>query len=265
MTLQITPVPAFDDNYIWMLATIEDMRVAVVDPGDAAPVLAILKKTGQELCDILVTHHHPDHTGGIGELLKAFPHARVLGPHSDKIVTLTQRVSDNENIEVLGYTFKVMAVPGHTLDHIAYFLSRSTNAEQPVVFCGDTLFSAGCGRLREGTPQMLYQSLQKLASLPPETLVYCTHEYTLSNLRFALHVEPDNINCTERQKQCTVLRNNQKATLPSTIALELRTNPFLRCRSEGLSAMIRSQFGLNCASELDIFTHLRRWKDEFQS
>jgi hydroxyacylglutathione hydrolase len=263
MTLQVTAIAAFEDNYIWIFGHEGGTDVAVVDPGDAAPVLAALTLSGRKISDILITHHHPDHTGGIRDLLAVYPEARVLGPHNDRIPALTQLVSDNEEVSILGCRFNVMAVPGHTLDHVAYFSNDKNNGVQPVVFCGDTLFSSGCGRLREGTPAQLLESLQRLAALPSETLVYCTHEYTLSNLRFALHIEPDNIDYQERMAECTRLRSEGKPTLPSTIARELRTNPFLRCRSESLSAIIQTQFGLFPASELDVFTHLRRWKDIF--
>jgi len=264
MSLKITPLPAFEDNYIWMLERDASSDVAVVDPGDACPVLEVLHQQDKTLTDILVTHHHPDHTGGIRELLKVFPHARVFGPLSDRIPSVTEHVFDNDRIEVLGCIFHVLAVPGHTLDHMAYFAQDSTLSPQPIVFCGDTLFSAGCGRLREGTAEQLLNALQRLAALPAETLVCCTHEYTLSNLRFALHLEPDNISCQERMKHCETLRATGKPTLPSTIAVELRTNPFLRCRNEGLAAIIETQFGRVLATELEVFASMRRWKDEFR-
>lgn len=263
MTLQVTAIEAFEDNYIWIFEFEGCADVAVVDPGDAAPVLAALSLSGKNISDILITHHHPDHTGGIRELLSVFPAARVTGPYNDSIPALTQSVADNQEVSILGCSFKVLAVPGHTLDHIAYFTNDINKTLQPIVFCGDTLFSSGCGRLREGTPAQLLQSLQRLASLPPETLVYCTHEYTLSNLRFALHVEPDNIDYQNRLAECISLRSEGNPTLPSTIAREMRTNPFLRCRSESLTAIIQTQFGLFPATELDVFTQLRRWKDSF--
>lgn len=265
MTLQITAIAAFEDNYIWVIGREGRNDVAVVDPGDAAPVLAWLKESGKALSDILVTHHHPDHTGGIRGLLTAFPEALVIGPDNDSIPALTKRVQDNEKITILGCGFQVLAVPGHTLDHIAFFTDDVTNDSQPIVFCGDTLFSSGCGRLREGTYAQLLHSLKRLAALPERTRVYCTHEYTLSNLRFALHVEPDNIDYLERMRECTILRSEGNPTLPSTIGVELRTNPFLRCHSDSVSAIIQSQFGLLLASELDIFTQLRQWKDIFRA
>lgn len=260
----ITPLPAFEDNYIWMLEDAGRAELAVVDPGDAGPVLQALRQRGKTLSAILVTHHHPDHTGGIRELKARYPHARVIGPTSEKIPSVTHHVRDNDVVSILGVDFRVMGLPGHTLDHVAYFTSSLSNEMQPFVFCGDTLFSSGCGRLREGTPAQLLDSLHRLANLPLETLVYCTHEYTLSNLRFALHLEPDNIAYQERMAVCTALRNKGEVTLPSTIAQERRTNPFLRCRSEALVAIIETQFGRVLANELEAFTLLRRWKDEFK-
>lgn len=263
MSLQISAIPAFEDNYIWMLHGVGGPDTAIVDPGDAAVVMASLQSRDARLTDILITHHHPDHTGGILALREQYPEARVYGPRNDRIKGLTHHVTDNQLINVLGTQFRVLEVPGHTLDHVAYFTTDANFEAQPIVLCGDTLFSAGCGRLREGTPAQLLNSLHILAALPPVTLVYCTHEYTVSNLRFALHVEPDNIACRQRMAECLRMRQSGLPTLPSTIATELRTNPFLRCRSENLSAIIQTQFGPEHVSELDVFTQLRRWKDRY--
>lgn len=263
MSLQITAIAAFEDNYIWMLQQRDTPETVVVDPGDANVVLESLRACDARLTDILITHHHPDHTGGIPALREHFPAVRVYGPRNERIRGLTHHVANHQRISVLGTEFRVLEVPGHTLDHVAYFSNHYNIGIQPIVFSGDTLFSAGCGRLREGTPSQLMNSLHTLAALPPETLVYCTHEYTLSNLRFALHVEPDNIACQHRMAECLRMRQNGMPTLPSTIATELRTNPFLRCRSDDLSAIIRTQFGPDHVSELDVFTQLRRWKDGF--
>jgi len=264
MNLQITPLAAFEDNYIWMLRLPDQPETVIVDPGDAEVVLKSLQGQGAHLTDILITHHHPDHTGGVLTLREHFPRVRVFGPHNDRIPGLTDHVEHGQEIALLGAIFRVLEVPGHTLDHVAYFVNNSSFQSQPFVLCGDTLFSAGCGRLREGTPSQLLHSLHMLAQLPAETLVYCTHEYTLSNLRFALHVEPDNIACQKRMTECMELRQRGKPTLPSTIAQEQRTNPFLRCRSEELTAIILTQFGLDHVSELEVFTQLRRWKDSFK-
>ncbi len=263
MSLQITAIPAFEDNYIWMLQQPGTRNVAIVDPGDASVVLSSLQAQRVAITDILITHHHPDHTGGILALREHFPDARVYGPRNDLIKGLTHHVAENQRLCVLGMQFRVLEVPGHTLDHVAYFCDDFNLKPQPIVLCGDTLFSAGCGRLREGAPSQLLNSLHRFAQLPPETLVYCTHEYTVSNLRFALHVEPDNIACQQRLQECLSMRHQGLPTLPSTIATELRTNPFLRCRSDELSAIIRTQFGPDHVSELEVFTQLRRWKDGF--
>ncbi len=264
MSLQITAIPAFEDNYIWMLQLPGSRDVAIVDPGDSTAVLKSLQMFRGNITDILITHHHPDHTGGILALRERFPDVRVYGPRNDKIKGLTHHVAGHQCVSVLGAKFQVLEVPGHTLDHVAYFCDDINLSKQPIVLCGDTLFSAGCGRLREGTPSQLLNSLHALAQLPPETLVYCTHEYTVSNLRFALHVEPDNIACQLRMEDCLQLREKRQPTLPSTIATELRTNPFLRCRSDVLSAIIRTQFGPEHVSELEVFTQLRLWKDGFR-
>ncbi len=219
--IQISALPAFTDNYIWLLQEPQSRRCAVVDPGDAAPVLAWLKQNpGWTLSDILVTHHHHDHVGGV-EALKRVSGATVYGPAHETIPARDVALQDNQRISVLGWDFAVYAVPGHTLGHIAFY-------HPGVLFCGDTLFAAGCGRLFEGTPAQMHASLQRLAALPADTRVYCTHEYTQSNLRFAQAVEPDNADIAERVENVNRLRARGEITLPSNLALEKRTNPFLR-------------------------------------
>lgn len=256
--IQIDALPAFNDNYIWLLQDAGSKRCAVVDPGDAAPVQAWLEAhPGWQLSDILITHHHFDHVGGV-ETLKNATGARVAGPATEKIPARDLDLNDNDEIEVLGLRFQIMAVPGHTLGHIAYY-----HAGQNLLFCGDTLFAGGCGRLFEGTPQQMHQSLSHLAALPPRTLVYCTHEYTLSNLRFAHAVEPDNARLSERLAEVTRWREDSRISLPSTIELELATNPFLRTREPSIIAAAKGRENGQSGEPSAVFACLRAWKDSF--
>lgn len=255
--LTIRPIPAFTDNYIWCL---DDGALAcVVDPGDAAPVLAFLERHALSLAGLLITHHHADHTGGIAALLERYPGAAVYGPPNPAIAGINQPQREGDAIELLGQRFEVIAVPGHTLDHIAYF---SAEHQPPLLFCGDTLFAAGCGRLFEGSPEQMFSSLQKLAGLPATTEVYCTHEYTLSNLRFARAAEPGNRALERRFEAVQRKRDRAEITLPSTIALELETNPFLRADQPELIAAARRQDPAARSPE-QVFATLRRWKDHF--
>lgn len=255
--IQIDALPAFNDNYIWLLQDTHSKRCAVVDPGDAAPVLAWLAAHPDwTLSDILITHHHFDHVGGV-EQLKTASGARVFGPAAEKIPARDVDLKDNDAIEVLGLRLQVMAVPGHTLGHIAYY-----QAEQNLLFCGDTLFAAGCGRLFEGTPQQMHQSLSRLAALPANTLVYCTHEYTLSNLRFAHAVEPDNARLNQRLAEVTRWRDEGRISLPSTIELELATNPFLRTSEPSIIAATQVR-DPQSSEPSAVFASLRAWKDRF--
>jgi hydroxyacylglutathione hydrolase len=256
--IQIDALPAFNDNYIWLLQEPSSKRCAVVDPGDAAPVLAWLEAhPGWQLGDILITHHHFDHVGGV-ETLKNATGARVAGPAAEKIPARDLDLNDNDEIDVLGLRFQIMAVPGHTLGHIAYY-----HAGQNLLFCGDTLFAGGCGRLFEGTPQQMHQSLSHLAALPPRTLVYCTHEYTLSNLRFAHAVEPDNVRLNERLAEVTRWRDEGRISLPSSIELELATNPFLRTGEPSVVAAAKGREGELSDEPSAVFACLRAWKDNF--
>lgn len=256
--IKIDALPAFSDNYIWLLQDPERRHCAVVDPGDAAPVEAWLAAhPGWQLSDILITHHHFDHVGGI-ERLKATTGARVLGPANEKIPGRDLALHDGDQVDVLGQRFSVYAVPGHTLGHIAYI-----QAEQHWLFCGDTLFAGGCGRLFEGSPEQMHQSLSRLAALPEQTQVFCTHEYTLSNLRFAAAVEPDNQQIKQRLEQVGQWREAGQISLPSSIALERATNPFLRSSEPAVSAMIAERDGPASRSPTQVFAALRAWKDHF--
>jgi len=254
--IQITALPAFTDKYIWLLQDPDTRRCAVVDPGDAAPVQAWLADhPGWALSDILITHHHHDHVGGVEQLKKATD-AKVFGPASEKIPARDVALKDNDRINVLGWDFEVFAVPGHTLGHIAFY-------HDGVLFCGDTLFAAGCGRLFEGTPEQMHTSLSRLAALPEQTRVYCTHEYTLSNLRFAVAVEPDNRHTADRLPDVTQKRQAGIITLPSTLALEKLTNPFLRTGETSVKDKLDERNGPQDRAPSAVFAALRAWKDTF--
>jgi hydroxyacylglutathione hydrolase len=258
--IQIQALPAFSDNYIWLLQDDANKHCAVVDPGDAAPVLAWLEAHPDwQLSDILITHHHADHTGGVVQL-KTLTNARVVGPATENIPARDVALVDNDVITVLGLTFAVHVVAGHTLGHIAYF---HEDAQKPLLFCGDTLFAAGCGRLFEGTPEQMHQSLNRLAALPANTLIYCAHEYTLSNLRFAVAVEPENPDVTGRFEQVTQWREEGRISLPSDMALELKTNPFLRASILSVKQKADERTGTDNTSPVAVFTALRAWKDKF--
>ena len=256
--IKIDALPAFSDNYIWLLQDPEQRRCAVVDPGDAAPVEAWLAAHPDwQLSDILITHHHFDHVGGI-ERLKALSGARVLGPAKEQIPGRDQALGEGDQVEVLGQVFSVIEVPGHTLGHIAYH-----QAQQHWLFCGDTLFAAGCGRLFEGSPEQMHHSLSRLAALADQTQVFCTNEYTLSNLRFAIAVEPQNRQIQQRLEQVTAWREAGRMSLPSTLALERATNPFLRSAETEVQRQIDNRNGPMTRTNEQVFAALRAWKDKF--
>jgi hydroxyacylglutathione hydrolase len=260
--MDLIAIPAFTDNYIWMIH--DGAHALVVDPGDAQVVKAALQEHSLQLAVILLTHHHADHTGGVDELRDATG-CQVIGPAFEKMPEPCTRVSGGEMIQALGHTYKVMDVPGHTAGHIAYYCEAFEGA--PILFCGDTLFSGGCGRLFEGTPEQMLASLDSLAALPGDTRVCCTHEYTLSNLRFARVVEPDNAALAQYEQQCIALRANHQFTLPSSISLELQINPFLRSRKLSIKQAV-SQFNPQNkpeqANEVACFAALREWKNQFK-
>ena len=252
--MNILPIAAFSDNYIWMI--IQEDRAAVVDPGDPAPVLRTLEEHGLTLDTIIITHHHFDHTGGVAAL-KSATTCRVIGPDNLKITDIDETMTEGTQVTVLGHDFKVMEVPGHTLDHIAYY-----SAEDETLFCGDTLFVGGCGRVFEGTFPMMQQSLAKLSDLPIETKVYCTHEYTLANLSFARKVEPMNADLITHIETCDQRRYDDLPTVPSTIGQELRINPFLRWHSPAIIAQLKEEGRYIGDSPADVFGAVRGWKDE---
>ena len=254
--LRIHPVPAFEDNYLWVL---EDGRhAAVVDPGDEHPVQAFLESRGLELAAILVTHHHGDHVGGLEWLAKRWG-CEVFGPAGEKIDGLTRRLREGDRIVVPGLEVElsVLDVPGHTRGHIAYVSADA-------VFCGDTLFACGCGRLFEGTPAQMLDSLSKLARLPAATRFYCAHEYTMANIRFALAVEPGNARLFERSLRDAAAREAGRPTLPGTIGEELDTNPFLRWAAPEVVASASKHAGRPLAAPVEVFTAVREWKNGFR-
>ncbi len=257
--LDVRPIPAFRDNYIWMIRGGADPRaVAVVDPGDAAPVLAELEREGLALAAILATHHHADHVGGVAAL-KAATGARAFGPARERMPAGVRPLAAGERAQVpeLGLEFAVLDVPGHTAGHIAY-------AGHGTVFPGDTLFSAGCGRLFEGTPAEMLGSLDRLAALPGETRIFCGHEYTEANLRFAMAVEPANSAIMDYVKRAAGQRAEGHPTLPSTIELEKRVNPFLRCRHEDVKSAAERRAGRVLSTPVAVFAEIRSWKDVFR-
>ena len=257
---QIDALPAFSDNYLWLLQDTDTRRCAIVDPGDAAPVLDWLAAHPDwQLSDILITHHHPDHVGGVAKL-QAATGARVYGPARESIPARDVALDEGDRIEVLGLDFSIYAVPGHTLGHIAYH-----QPDHAWLFCGDTLFAGGCGRLFEGTPAQMHDSLSRLAALADHTLVYCTHEYTLSNLQFAHAVEPSNAAIAARLAEVTAWRAEGRISLPSTIALEKASNPFLRCQETSIKQIIDERDGAQQRTPEQVFAALRRWKDVFKT
>lgn len=259
--MTLIPLPALTDNYIWMLQ--DGIHAIVVDPGEAEPVFEALARDHLQLAAILVTHHHGDHTAGVPALREATG-ATVFGPAREHIAQPYVALSQGDHAEALGLRFEVIDIPGHTAGHIAFFLP-GTPDRQPLVFCGDTLFSGGCGRLFEGTPAQMLASLDALAKLPDDTRICCGHEYTLANLRFARAVEPRNAELTQYMAQCEALRNDDQPTLPSQLGIERRINPFLRSREADVLQALHAQAGLPAhAGEVEAFAALRQWKNEFR-
>ena len=255
---QVSAIPAFTDNYLWLIH--DDQHAAVVDPGDAAPVLAALQANNLKLDAILLTHHHADHVGGVQILLQKFD-VPVYGPANEKIAGITNKLRQADQVELKAphIQFSVIDVPGHTAGHIAYYA-----AEQDWLFCGDTLFAGGCGRLFEGTAAQMTASLAKLSALPDSTLVYCAHEYTLSNLRFALAAEPENSALQERFSVEEEKRAHGIATVPSLLGLEKSTNPFLRNQESRVIDQLIAQGRLHTRDPIEAFAALREWKNTFR-
>ena len=256
----ITPIKAFADNYIWLVSN--GQQALVVDPGDATPVLAELKNRGLTLTNILLTHHHDDHVGGVEALVKATK-AVVYGPATEALPHCDHSLVEGDLVIIPEFdlNLSVLDIPGHTAGHIAYY--GQVNGKR-LVFCGDTLFVGGCGRIFEGTPTQMYDSLAKLAALPADTLVYCTHEYTASNLRFAVAAEPDNQVLLDWQKKVNEQRSLDIPTVPSTVGHELLTNPFLRCTQSTIVQQTSHWANSVLTTTLDVFTQLRAWKNIFR-
>lgn len=256
--LSVLAIPAFNDNYLWLMH--DGTHAAVVDPGEAAPVLAALETNGLILAAILLTHHHADHVGGVPELLKKF-NVPVFGPANEAITGVTNPLAEGDTVLIpaLDLTLSVLEVPGHTRGHIAYVAHQ-----HPWLFCGDTLFAGGCGRLFEGSPTQMMASLAKLAALPDATQVYCAHEYTLANLRFALEVEPGNAALVARINTEQAKRKQGLPTIPSTIGLEKMTNPFLRYGEPAIADRLATKGHLTQREPVAVFAALREWKNNYR-
>lgn len=255
--MRLTALTAFEDNYIWALVDDEGNAV-IVDPGDAAPVLAA-SGLGLWPAGVLLTHHHPDHCGGVAALRERWPTLPVYAPEDARIPEATERVGEGSRFKLNNWDFTVLAVPGHTLSHIAF------HGAEGHLFCGDTLFSLGCGRLFEGTPTQMLGSLERLAALPGGTAVCCGHEYTLANAAFARAVDPANDALRRRTEEAQAMRNAGRPTLPSALATELATNPFLRVEAPAIHAAVATRLGREPADRVETFAELRRWKDGFRA
>lgn len=250
------PICALKDNYIWMLRDTDSVHTWVVDPGDAAPVINVLSQQKLSLSGILITHHHHDHSGGINDLIKYAGPIPVYGSHQSPLKNLTAPLNDGNEIMLFSKPFQTLAIPGHTLDHIAYYGNDS-------LFCGDTLFSAGCGRIFEGTPAQMYDSLSRIANLPDETHIYCGHEYTLNNLYFAQHVDPNNKFIAEKINKIERGDFNNGCTLPSLLGEEKKINPFLRCQMPDVIQSVEKHAGKTMQNVAEVFQYLREWKNNF--
>ncbi len=255
--MQIKPIPALKDNYIWMITDRHSSNAWLVDPGESEKALAALKKDQLKLKGILITHHHHDHTGGVAKLLDYYPDTLIYGSDKSAIPYINRPVREGETFNCFSASAKVLEIPGHTLDHVAYLINDN-------LFCGDTLFSVGCGKIFEGTAAQMYHSLNKLSQLDDATKIYCGHEYTLANLKFAQLVEPTNKNLQIKLINATKSFQDHGCTLPSILEEERKVNPFLRCKVAEIKANVSKYFGKALSDPIEIFHHLREWKNELQ-
>lgn len=253
--LSVEPIKAFTDNYIWLVSTNEGS--IVIDPGESKNIQKLIDNKTIDLKGILITHHHYDHTNGLSELVK-INELEVYGPVNN-IDGINHRLNDKDKISIIGIDFDVMSIPGHTLDHIGFY---SANANNPILFCGDTLFAGGCGKIFEGTYEQMFHALKKITKLPTNTNIYCGHEYTLSNLKFALEADNTNKELIEEFKKVENKINSNIPSLPTTLDKELKVNPFLRCDNINIQNKIIEKFKVS-NNELEVFTALRKWKDNF--
>lgn len=252
----IIPIPAFKDNYIWMFFAAAK-KVWVVDPGDAQPVMQALKQNDVDLAGILITHHHHDHSGGVAELLSHWKNIQVVGSQVSRVSSITHPVESSAEVICGSVRLRALAIPGHTLDHMAFYNNE-------ILFCGDTLFSVGCGRIFEGTPEQMYNSLTKLRALPTTIKIYCGHEYTLANLQFAQHVEPNNPHIAEKTRLVKKLLAENKPTLPAILQEEKLLNPFLRCDVPDVVHAAEQYANKTLKTPVEVFACLREWKNNFK-
>lgn len=251
-------IQSLHDNYIWAIHDQDHKHIVIVDPGESEPVLMYLRSQNLVLDAILLTHHHGDHTSGVRGLLQQFPNIPVYSSVKDKVTGVTQFVKEGDKIDLekQNVTLEILEIPGHTLGHIAYFGNN-------LLFCGDTLFSVGCGKIFEGTAQQMHNSLEKLKKLPSSTQMYCGHEYTLNNIKFAQAVDPNNQALEARRQAVLALREKDQPSLPVPMSLELETNPFLRCNETNIALAIEIFSGEKFSNESDVFAYLRKWKNQF--
>ncbi|MFV9474556.1 hydroxyacylglutathione hydrolase [Advenella sp. RU8] len=260
MTSKILPISAFNDNYIWII--VQGNNAVVIDPGQSEPVLKVLQAKNLNLQAILVTHHHADHVGGIAGL-REHTHAKVYGPATEIIPFCDIPLQEGDTVAIDGFSWflSVLEVPGHTLGHIAYF--GYLNPDEPVLFCGDTLFATGCGRIFEGTSTQMNQSIDKFRKLPQNTLIFCAHEYTLGNIEWALAVEGDNPDLQQWSQEARLIRGQQKPTVPTTVGHELKTNPFMRVDQASVINAAQAKAGRSLSAPDEVFAVLRDWKNSF--